>query len=236
VSKHPVPPEHGAPVGEVDRRHLDVPWLRDVLPDVELGSSPTTGTPRMCSPLRWRPLKSPHSSGRWFFGSHCTDDRPEGETRFLGPCLLLVTARPRPKTASKRMLGEWRRAASWSAGDCATGSGPGRPTTVRCPIDSWTEAILSWASSSATRRSRNSSTSGKLWPVSTCMTGKGSRAGQKAFSASQEHDHRVLAPGEQQHRTLELGHHLTHDVDGPVLECLEMRKLGTFARPPRVPP
>ena len=32
-------------------------------------------------------------------------------------------------------------------------------------------------------RSRNSKTSGKLWPVSTCMTGKGSRAGENALTA-----------------------------------------------------
>ncbi len=43
---------------------------------------------------------------------------------------------------------------------------------------------MSRTPSSATRRSRNSSTSGKLCPVSTCMTGNGILAGQKAFSAS----------------------------------------------------
>ena len=33
------------------------------------------------------------------------------------------------------------------------------------------------------RRSRNSITSGKLWPVSTCISGNGSEPGQNAFSA-----------------------------------------------------
>ena len=46
-----------------------------------------------------------------------------------------------------------------------------------------TDATISLAPSSATRLSRNSMTSGKLWPVSTCITGKGSPAGQNAFSA-----------------------------------------------------
>ena len=50
-------------------------------------------------------------------------------------------------------------------------------------MDSCTDATMSRTPSSATRRSRNSSTSGKLCPVSTCMTGNGIRAGQNAFSA-----------------------------------------------------
>ena len=40
-----------------------------------------------------------------------------------------------------------------------------------------------------------------------------------------EHHDRVLAPREQQHRALELGHHLTHDVDRLGLEGLEMGQL-----------
>ena len=48
---------------------------------------------------------------------------------------------------------------------------------------SGTDATTSCTPSSATRRSRNSSTSGKLCPVSTCMTGNGIRAGANAFSA-----------------------------------------------------
>src|SRR5487761_2766466 len=54
-----------------------------------------------------------------------------------------------------------------------------------CPnsIASWTEATTNRAPSSAARRSRNSTTSGKLWPVSTWTTGKGNFAGQNAFSA-----------------------------------------------------
>ena len=51
-------------------------------------------------------------------------------------------------------------------------------------MDSCTDATTSRTLSSATRRSRNSSTSGKLCPVSTCITGNGMRAGQNAFSAS----------------------------------------------------
>ena len=68
------------------------------------------------------------------------------------------------------------------------------------------------------RRSRNSITSGKLWPVSTCITGNGNAAGaERLLGQAQQHD-RVLAAGEQQHRALELGGHLAHDVDGLGLE------------------
>jgi hypothetical protein len=61
-----------------------------------------------------------------------------------------------------------------------SGSSRTRPRSIA----SGTLATISWTPSSTTRRSRYCSTSGKLCPVSTCITGNGSRAGQKAFSAS----------------------------------------------------
>ena len=51
-------------------------------------------------------------------------------------------------------------------------------------MDSWTLATTSLTLSSAARRSRKSITSGKLCPVSMCMTGNGMLAGRNAFSAS----------------------------------------------------
>ena len=59
---------------------------------------------------------------------------------------------------------------------------------------SGTDATTSFTPSSATRRSRNSMTSAKLWPVSTCITGKGILAGQKAFSASRSMTMESLPP------------------------------------------
>ena len=61
-------------------------------------------------------------------------------------------------------------------------------------IDSCTDATISRSPSSATRRSRKSSTSGKLWPVSTCMTGNGNGAGRNAFSASRSSTIESLPP------------------------------------------
>ncbi len=73
-------------------------------------------------------------------------------------------------------------------------SGP--PTSVARPlsIDSWTLATMSRSPSSATRRSRNSNASGKLCPVSMCMTGNGNLAGRNAFSASRRSTNESLPP------------------------------------------
>ena len=68
-------------------------------------------------------------------------------------------------------------------------------------------------------------TSGKLWPVSTCMSGNGKRAGPEGLlGQAQQHD-RVLAAAEQQHGALELGGDLAHDVDGLGLEGLQVGQL-----------
>src|SRR5579884_2603999 len=61
-------------------------------------------------------------------------------------------------------------------------------------IESCTLATTRRSPSSATRRSRNSITSGKLWPVSTCMIGNGNRAGRNAFSASRSSTIESLPP------------------------------------------
>src|SRR6266567_1807543 len=62
--------------------------------------------------------------------------------------------------------------------------GPVSSTTRPLSIDSCTLAITRRSPSSATRRSRNSITSGKLCPVSMCITGNGNLPGRNAFSAS----------------------------------------------------
>jgi hypothetical protein len=53
----------------------------------------------------------------------------------------------------------------------------GGSVTEPFSMASGTLATTSCTPSSSTRRSRKSSTSWKLWPVSTCMTGNGTRAG-----------------------------------------------------------
>ena len=72
--------------------------------------------------------------------------------------------------------------------------GPVSSTTRPLSIDSCTEATIRRSPSSATRRSRNSITSGKLWPVSTCMTGNGNLPGRNAFSARRSSTIESLPP------------------------------------------
>ncbi len=60
---------------------------------------------------------------------------------------------------------------------------PVSSVTRPASIESCTEATISRTPSSAARWSRNSMTSLKLCPVSTCMTGNGILAGRNAFSA-----------------------------------------------------
>ena len=58
-------------------------------------------------------------------------------------------------------------------------------------------------------------------------------AGPEGLLREAEHDDRVLAAGEQQDRTLELGRHLPHDEDGLVLELVEMGALRRGHQLPR---
>ena len=113
--------------------------------------------------------------------------------------------------------------------------GPVSSTTRPASIESCTDATISRSPSSATRRSRNSMTSGKLWPVSTCMSGNGKRRrAERLLGQAQQHD-RVLAAAEQQHRPLELGGDLAHDVDRLGLERVQVGQLGCGSSMPGHP-
>ncbi len=72
--------------------------------------------------------------------------------------------------------------------------GPVSSTTRPLSIESCTLATISRSPSSATRRSRNSITSGKLCPVSTCISGNGNGAGRNAFSARRSSTIESLPP------------------------------------------
>ena len=64
---------------------------------------------------------------------------------------------------------------------------------------------------------------------------EGQAGGPEGLLGQPEHDDRVLAPREQQDGTLELGHHLPHDVDATAPRGPRDGTAGT-ARPPHVPP
>src|SRR5271166_238206 len=59
-----------------------------------------SGKTRTCSPLRMRPLYRFHSSGRWFFGSHCPNSSRKEKTRSLARARSSSRRAP-PKAASK---------------------------------------------------------------------------------------------------------------------------------------
>ena len=61
--------------------------------------------------------------------------------------------------------------------------GPVSSTERPASMSSWTLATISRRPYFSTVRSRNAMTSSKFSPVSTCMTGKGTGAGQKALTA-----------------------------------------------------
>ena len=118
------------------------------------------------------------------------------------------------------------RAGWWSAAGCGWPAGPVSSTDAAL-----VDVVLhgghdqAHAELARPRRSRNSMTSAKLWPVSTCITGNGNRAGRERLLREAQHDDRVLAAGEQQHRPLELGGHLADDVDGLGLEGPQVGEL-----------
>src|SRR5215218_3441738 len=122
-----------------------------------------------------------HSSGRCRRGSQLPKSSRKEKIRSLARARSSSRRAP-PNAASKPCSS----IASSNVVVCSRlreARGPVSSTTRPRSIDSWTEATTSCSPSSATRRSRKAITSGKLCPVSTCMSGKGNRPGRNAFSA-----------------------------------------------------
>src|SRR2546421_129660 len=138
-----------------------------------------SGKTRIDSPACTRPLNRLHSSGRWFFGSHWPNSSRKLNTRSLARAFSSSRRAP-PNSASNRYFST----AASRTGVCIRLRIPsGDSRTSPASSASGTDATRSCTPSSPTRRSRKSSTSGKLCPVSTCITGNGIRAGANAFSA-----------------------------------------------------
>src|SRR5919109_1359234 len=136
-----------------------------------------------------------HSSGRCARGSHWPKSSRNEKIRSFARARSSSRRAP-PNAASKRpcsiassSVTVWSRLREEPGLD-GSHSSLARPAA----IESSTFATISVSPSSATRRSRNSSTSGKLWPVSTCMTGNGNEPGRKAFSASRSRTIESLPP------------------------------------------
>ena len=228
--QHPVALEHLALVGEVDRRHLELLGL-DVAPDVELGP--------VGDRERAHALAAPHDRVE-----QVPDLRPLVARLPLAELVAEATARaPWPARAPRRAARRRtprrtcpRRSASSSVTVCSRlRDGPSscaRPAS----IESCTRATISCSPSSATRRSRNSSTSGEVVAgVDVQDRARELRGPERLLGQPQEHD-RVLAAAEQQHRPLELRRDLAHDVDGLVLQRVQLRASATKRSSPRSTP
>ena len=143
----------------------------------------------------------------------------EGEHALLGAGPLLVAAR-----AAECRVEPALRSASSSTGVWSRlreAFGPVSSCTRPVAIASGTDATTSSAPSSAIRRSRNSSASGKFWPVSTCITANGIGAARRPWrraraGRSSPCRPRTAAPGG------ELRGHLADDEDRLGLERLEV--------------
>src|SRR6266850_483280 len=145
----------------------------------------------MCSPRRSRVLYRFHSSGRWFFGSHWPNSSRNEKTRSFARAFSSSRRAP-PMAASN----ESSAIASSRVTDCAAFllSSKRRSLTVPRRIESSTERTMSRSWSSPARMSRKAITSGKLCPVSICISGNGNFAGRKAFSARRSSTMESLPP------------------------------------------
>ncbi len=218
--EHPVAAEDLALVGEVDRRDLETP-RRGCTATRRARSSWRSGRR-----ARARPCGCARCRGSTARGAGSWD--PTGRSR-RGSEKMRSLARARsssrrapPKAASKpcssiasSSVVVWRRVARR-----ARAASPRRRARRRSTPARWRRSAAHRAPRRGGRGTR--STSGKLCPVSTCISGNGKpRRPERLLGQAQQHD-RVLAAGEQQHRPLELGGDLAHDVDRLGLERTQM--------------
>ena len=101
----------------------------------------------------------------------------------------------RRRTRRRSRAPRWRRAAWRSAAGCGWRAGPVSSTTRPVSMASCTDADDQPHAELGRPGGRGTRcTSAKLWPVSMCITGNGSRAGQNAFSASRSMTIESLPP------------------------------------------
>ena len=180
-----------------------------------------SGNTRTCSPFLIRPLYSDHGSGRCARGSHWPNSSRKLRMRSLARARSSSRRAP-PNAASNPPASS---ASSRVRVCCRLRDAPGPGSATRpLSMDSCTEPTISLWPCSSSRRSRNSMTSSKLWPVSTCSTGNGSGDGPKSLLRQPKQHDRVLARREQQHRPLQLGDDLADDVHRLRLPAAAVRR------------
>ena len=211
-------------VGEVERRHLDL-LVRRCTARRPSRSSCESGKTRKCSPcVRCGRCRGSTARAAGSCGSHWPNSSRWREEALLGAGLLLVAA----AAAEGGVEAVLARCASSSVPSAA---GCGWPlavcsTTTPSSMESWTDGDHEAdAELGRPRRSRNSSISGKLCPVSTWMQRERDLRRAEGLLRQAQHDDRVLAAREQQDGLLELGGDLTDDVDRLGLELVQLAQL-----------
>ena len=178
----------------------------------------------MCSPLRCRPLKRFHSSGRWFFGSHCPNSSRKEYTRSLARALS-SSRRPPPNTASKPYSSIESRSVTLCS-RLRMAFGPGSSVTRPASIDAWTDPTTSGDTELGDPAVPVVEDLGEVVAGVDVHQREGDAGGPEGLLGDLQHHRGVLAAGEEQHGVLELGRDLTEDVDRLGLERVEMRDRG----------
>ena len=202
-------------------------------------SSWTAGTPgcaRPCGAGRCRGSTAPGAARR---GSHCPNSSRKLNTRSLARAFSSSRRAP-PKTASNRCPGSPRsRAVVCSRLRLARGPVSSRRGRRRCrPARSTT---------TSRRPSRGDGPVAELDDLVEVVAGVDVHDGERQrrrperLGRQVQHDHRVLAAGEQQHRPLERGGDLSEDVHGFRFEraaggTTRTRAVRSWATPRRAVP
>ena len=186
--QHPVALEHAAVVGEVDRRQLELLAL-DVVPDVELRPAREREDAHVLAGADAAVVEVPDLRAA---GRAGPTGRTRRGTRTRAPSRGRAPRRG-GRRRTRRRSGRSSIASSSTAVCRRLRDGPSSFTRP-ASIASCTEATISCSPISSIRRSRNSITSGKLWPVSTCRTGNGNAPGRNALIASWSRTSESLPP------------------------------------------
>ena len=182
----------------------------------------------MLSPGRMRPFSRFHSSGRWFFGSHCPLASRSEKIRSLARERSSSRRAP-PNAASKPP------ASSASSSDLVLSAPQQRcvPTRNGC-VPSAIASVLVWTISRApidagVAVAELDHLAELVGRVDVQQRERNRARIERLLRQPQQH-RRVLADRVEHHRPLELGDHLAHDVDALGLERAQVVVAGRQGR------
>ena len=220
--EHPVALEHVALVREVDRRHLEL-LLVDVAPHVQLGPVGEGEHAHVLAPANAPVVEGPQL-GPLRLGVPLAEVVAEREDPLLGPGPLLVAAGA-PEGGVEAVLGErveqrgGLEPVARRAGALLLDHAPGVDRVLHRGHDQPLAELLHAAVAELDHL-------GEVVARVDVHHREREPAGPECLLGQpQEHD-RVLAAGEEQHGTLQLGRHLAKHVDRLRLEDAQVRQLG----------